>query len=432
MALSGRLLIAAWRAAGHALTPFAPALIGWRRRRGKEHPTRWPERLGRPSLPRPEGPLVWLHGASVGEVMALTPLVAALTGEGCAALVTSGTATSAQMLATRLPAGAMHQFAPLDLPGAVERALDHWRPQALVLAESELWPTLLESARRRGVPRLLVNARMSPRSFRRWSRAPFAADALLARLDLILARTEADAGRFAALGARRIAVGGNLKYDVAPLPSDPGQLADLSARIGARPLWAACSTHEGEEAIALAAHRALASRFPDLLTIIAPRHPARGPAIADLARAQGLTAARRAAGETIGPPVQVYVADTIGELGLIFRLSGLVFMGGSLTPRGGQNPVEPARLGCAVLHGPHVTNFVEDYALLDAAGGARETADPEALAVALVELIGRPAGLRGMGRAASEAVERQGGATQRVVRALAPALGLTRAGDAPA
>lgn len=423
----GRLLVAAWRGLGHALTPAAPALIGWRRRRGKEHPARWPERLGRASLPRPEGPLVWLHGASVGETLALTPLVGALTGDGAAALVTSGTLTSAQMLATRLPAGAMHQFAPLDLPRVVDRFLDHWRPQALVLAESELWPTTLDSARRRGVPTLLVNARMSERSFARWSRLPAAIGALLARVDLVLARTDLDAGRFAALGARRVAVAGNLKYDVAPLPADPRELADLSARIGARPLWAACSTHEGEEAIALAAHVALASRFPDLLTIIAPRHPGRGPAIAELARSEGLAVARRAAGETIAG-AQVYVADTIGELGLVYRLAGLAFVGGSLIPRGGQNPVEPARLGCAVLHGPHVTNFLEDYALLAAARGARQLADPEALAVTLVELIGQPARLRAMGRAAAEAVERQGGATQRIRAALAPALGRSDAG----
>ena len=151
---AGRFMVMAWRGVGHALTPLAPALVGWRRRRGKEHPARWPERLGKASLPRPEGPLVWLHGASVGETTALTPLVAALTADGTAALVTSGTVTSAKMLATRLPAGAMHQFAPLDLPRMVDRFLDHWRPQALVLAESELWPTMLDAARRRdaGLP----------------------------------------------------------------------------------------------------------------------------------------------------------------------------------------------------------------------------------------------------------------------------------------
>ena len=424
---AGRFMVMAWRGVGHALTPLAPALVGWRRRRGKEHPARWPERLGKASLPRPEGPLVWLHGASVGETTALTPLVAALTADGTAALVTSGTVTSAKMLATRLPAGAMHQFAPLDLPRMVDRFLDHWRPQALVLAESELWPTMLDAARRRGVPALLVNARMSDRSFSRWSRVPAAIGALLSRVDLVMARTGLDAQRFAALGAQRVAVAGNLKYDVAPLPADPRELADLSARIGARPLWAACSTHEGEEAIALAAHVALTSRFPDLLTIIAPRHPGRGPAIAELAQSEGLAVARRAAGETITAATQVYVADTIGELGLIYRLAGLAFVGGSLIARGGQNPVEPARLGCAVLHGPHVTNFTEDYALLDAARGARELADPEALAVALVELIGEPARLRAMGRAAAEAVEKQGGATQRIRAALAPALGRSNA-----
>ncbi|MBL8588380.1 MAG: 3-deoxy-D-manno-octulosonic acid transferase, partial [Methylobacteriaceae bacterium] len=297
-----------------------------------------------------------------------------------------------------------------------------WRPNALMIAESELWPTLIDAARRRGVPILLVNARMSERSHRRWRRVPSAIGALLSRLDLVLARTAADAQRFADLGAPRVAVAGNLKYDGAAPPADAAELADLSARIGGRPVWAAASTHDGEEAIALGVHRALAARFPDLLTIVAPRHPERGEAVAAQARAAGFRLSRRAAGEPVGPDVDVYLVDTIGDLGLVYRLASVAFLGKSLAGDGGQNPIEAAKLGCAVLHGPHVANFAEDFAMLDAARGALETPDPEALAVALARLLGDPARLRAMGRAASEAVEREGGATQAILRALGPAL----------
>jgi 3-deoxy-D-manno-octulosonic-acid transferase len=414
----GDLLLSVYRLGVRAVSPLGPAFLKWRLSRGKEHETRWPERLGRAAHQRPGGRLVWLHGASVGESVALLPLIGALAARGDAVLATSGTTTSAKVLATRLPAGAMHQFAPLDLPSAVERFLDHWRPNALMIAESELWPNLLVEAKRRGIPVFIVNARMSPRSFERWRKAPSVIGALLRRVDLVLARTPEDGERYSALGAPAALVAGNLKYDVPPPPADPAHLASLSARIGARPVWAAASTHDGEEEAAIAAHRALETRFPDLLTIIAPRHPERGEAIAELARAQGLAVGRRSRGEPV-EGAEIYLFDTIGELGLVYRLAGLAFVGGTLTDRGGQNPIEPAKLGAAVLHGPSTQNFSEDYTLLDDARGGLEVADATALAVAVGRLLGEPAKLRAMGRAANEAVERQGGATHRILRALA-------------
>ena len=419
----GEALLALWRGSGWLAHHGAPAFLGWRRRRGKEHPVRWREKLGKASLPRPDGPLAWLHGASVGETVALLPLVEALCAQGFAALVTSGTAASARMMQTRLPAGAMHQFAPLDTPQATGAFLDHWRPGFAMIAESELWPTWLAEARRRSIPVFLVNARMSERSYRRWRARPGAIAAMLARVAIVFARTREDGERYLDLGAGRVEMAGNLKFDVAAPPADPAALAALGAAIGSRAAWAAVSTHPGEEEAALGVHTALKRRFPDLLTLIAPRHPERADAVAALAREAGLTAARRSAGEPILPDTDVYLVDTIGELGLVYRLAGAAFIGATLAPIGGHSPVEAAKLGAAILHGPRVEKAQEDYDMLDAAGGALPVADAAGLAAALAGLLGDPARMRAVGRAANIAVESRMGATRRILAALAQAGG---------
>lgn len=416
---AGEAALALWRGVGLAMHALAPAFLGWRRRRGKEHPVRWREKLGKPSLPRPEGALAWLHGASVGETVALLPLVEALCGQGLAVLVTSGTAASARMMQTRLPAGAMHQFAPLDTPQATGAFLDHWRPAFGMLAESELWPTWLNEAGRRGVPMFLVNARMSERSYGRWRRRPGLIAAMLKRVEIVFARTREDGERYLDLGAARVEMAGNLKFDVAAPPADPAALAALAASIGARAVWAAASTHPGEEEAALGVHTALKRRFPDLLTLVAPRHPERAEAVAALAREAGLNVARRSRGEPVAPETDIYLVDTIGELGLVYRLVGAAFVGATLAPIGGHSPVEAAKLGAAVLHGPRVEKAQEDYDLLDKAGGAVAVADAAGLAAALAGLLGDPARMRAVGRAANIAVEGQTGATRRILAALA-------------
>lgn len=416
---SGELLLATWRGVGRAAQPFAPAFLGWRRRRGKEHPVRWREKLGKPSLPRPDGELVWLHGASVGETVALLPLVEALCGKGLAILVTSGTVASARMMQTRLPAGAMHQFAPLDTPGATAAFFEHWRPAFGMLAESELWPGWLSEAGKRSVPMFLVNARMSERSYGRWRRRPSLIAAMLRRIAIVFARTREDGERYLDLGAARVEVAGNLKFDVPAPPADPAALARLAAAIGSRAVWAAASTHPGEEEAALGVHTALKRRFPDLLTLIAPRHPERAEAIAALAREAGLTVARRSADEPILNGTDVYLFDTIGELGLVYRLAGVAFVGATLAPIGGHSPVEAAKLGAAILHGPRVEKAQEDYDMLDKAGGALPVADAAGLAAALAGLLGDPARMRSVGRAANIAVDNQTGATRRILAALA-------------
>ena len=408
-------------------TPLAVPFLALRLRRGKEDSKRLGEKRGFAGLPRPPGRLVWLHGASVGEAVSLLPFVERIARAGATALVTTGTVTSAALLAQRLPLGALHQYAPLDNPFFVRRFLLHWRPDAALVAESELWPNMLVETKRAGLPLAMVNGRISERSFRRWRAAPRFIAALLARFDLCLARSEADGERLAALGAPRVLIAGDIKYDAAALPADRRELAELSGLTSGRQIWIAASTHAGEERIAARAHKRFAEVFPDALTLIAPRHPDRGEAILREIEAEGLACALRSRGERPGPGTAVYICDTIGELGLFYRLAGVVFVGKSFAGGGGQNPIEPARLASAILHGPMVDNFADAYAALDASGGALEIAEPERLGEALIALYADAAKLRAMARAAGDTVERRSGAVERSMKALAPILPLGEA-----
>ena len=416
------LSLHAYRLATTMLAPLSRPLLNWRLARGKEDAARLDERRGIPGAPRPTGSLLWLHGASVGEALSLLPLVDRLTQGGRKVLITTGTVTSAALLATRLPAGALHQFVPLDARRFMRRFVAHWRPDALLLAESELWPNLILAASDAHVPIILVNARMSERSFARWRRAPDFVGALLARVDLALAQSQGDGDRLAQLGVPRVALPGNLKYDAPPPPVDRQELAELAGLTSGRQIWIAASTHEGEEMIAGEAHLIVARTFPDVLTLFAPRHPARGAAIAAQLQGLGLSCALRSRGELPSAKTSVFICDTIGELGLFYRLAGVVFVGKSFLGEGGQNPIEPAKLACAILHGPHVANFADVYALLDASGGAAVVHDARELAQVLGALFGDAARLRAMTRAAAKAVEGQTGAIERMLSAIEPYL----------
>ncbi len=420
--MSAPLSLHAYRLVTALATPLAGPFLKGRLKRGKEDPRRVGERRGRPSLSRPAGRLVWLHGASVGEAMSLLPFIERIQRSGASALVTTGTVTSAALLAKRLPAGALHQFAPLDSPFFLRRFLTHWRPDAALIAESELWPNMIVELKRAGLPLAMINGRISERSFNRWLKARRFIGALLSQFDVCLARSEGDGERLTALGAPRVLVAGDIKFDAPALPADRHELAELAGLTSGRQIWIAASTHEGEEVIAAAAHQRLTEVFPDALTLIAPRHPERGELILRQLEALGLVCALRSRGDRPAPGTAVYVCDTIGELGLFYRLAGVVFVGKSFGCGGGQNPIEPARLASAILHGPQVGNFSETYAALDQAGGALEIARPEALGDALIGLFAHAARLRAMARAAGDAVERRAGAVERSMRALAPLL----------
>jgi 3-deoxy-D-manno-octulosonic-acid transferase len=414
------LTLAAYRMLTAAGTRLAPHLLDHRVRRGKENPDRLAERRGEPSAPRPPGPMVWVHGASVGEFIAVLPLIERIRSRGFTVLVTTGTVTSAALAEKRLPPGAFHQFIPLDLPPFIARFLDYWRPDLALLVESDLWPNMIVAVSERQIPLILVNGRLSERSFNRWRRFPKTIEALLRRLDLCLVRSADDAQHFDTLGAPRIGVTGNLKYDVPVLPADAARLAALTDAMRGRTIVVAASTHPGEEAVVAEVHRHLKITFADLLTVIAPRHPQRGPAIATIAMSCGLKAVLRSRGALPDPDTDIYVFDTLGELGLIYQLAPIVFMGGSLVRHGGQNPIEAIKLGAAILHGPHVSNFEEIYRELDRTGAAELVTDAARLTLRIGAWIKDGAERERIAAAASRAVERFSGALDRTVAALEP------------
>ena len=378
-------------------------LGGWlnaRARRGKEIPARLPERRGVTAVPRPFGKLVWLHGASVGEALSLLPLITEVRAAGWQALLTTGTVTSAALMAERLPAGSIHQFVPLDRTAWVRRFLDHWRPDLVLWTESDLWPNTLMEIGRRRVPLVLLNARLSDKAARGWQRWPRFARDVMTPFTLVLAQSDVDAQRFRALGAANVRAQGNLKLAAPPLPFDAALLASLRAEIKGRPVWLAASIHPGEDAIAAEVARTLAPRFPGLLTLIVPRHTEKGRAMAQVMT--GLRSALRSETKAIAADVDVYVADTMGEIGLFFRLSEIVFMGKSLAVGGGQNPAEPALIGCALVLGSDMSNFREMTAELLRAGAAVQVSDTARLTEAvgaLLEDADRRTGMIGAGHA---------------------------------
>ena len=411
--MSRTLPLAVYGAAMTLLEPLAPSLLRARARRGKEDPGRTGERLGHASHARPAGPLVWLHGVSVGETTSLLPLISALLDRrpDLTLLVTSGTTTAADLLAARLPPGVIHQYVPADAPGPVLRFLDHWRPGLAIFVESELWPNLILAAHDRGVRLALLSARVTAASANRWARWPKSARALVTAFQLILPQDEGTARRLGELGAT---TGGrlNLKLIGEPLPFDPAELDRLRHGLAGRKVVLAASTHPGEEPLIANAVRKSA---PEAVLILVPRHPERGSEIADM-----LGASLRSRGEAL---TAVHVADTLGELGLFMRLADVVVMGGSFVPGiGGHNPMEPARLGRPILTGRYAFNAQDVYADMFGAVCAIEARDGPALSRHVRGLLDNPAIARRMGDAALAFAARQGAALDQALVQLDPLL----------
>ena len=394
-------LYLAWSARGGR--SYAERKLRERAAEGKEDAARLDERRGITHRPRPDGPLIWFHAASVGESVAILELVRRVLEERNDAhvLVTTGTVTSAEVMADRLPDRAIHQYAPLDARAFVTAFLDHWRPDVAIWTESELWPALVVETDARKIPMLLINARMSRASHDKWRFAKGVVRNLLERFQVALVQDELTQSYLRRLGmpADRMKVLGTLKEGAAALPCDEDMRTELAKSLAGRPVWLAASTHDGEEKMVLRAHKLALRSSPRLLLILVPRHPARGDEIATMLQGDGWRFTRRAANESLSEDAQVYLADTVGEMGLWYRLAPISFVGGSLVAIGGHNPFEPAALGSAILHGPYVTNFVDIYQRLTEAGAARLTPSPEKLASQIVSLL-NPDEAAGMAAAA--------------------------------
>uniref|UniRef100_UPI001B6C2944 3-deoxy-D-manno-octulosonic acid transferase n=1 Tax=Amaricoccus sp. TaxID=1872485 RepID=UPI001B6C2944 len=369
----------------------------------------------------PEGRLVWFHDARVGEAVSLLELLRRLEvgRPDLACLVTTVTLTSADLLAARLPDRVIHQFVPLDVAPWIERFLDHWRPDLAVWTESEIWPATLVAVSRRGVPMVLINARISSRSLKRWRLARGMARALLLRFDRILAQDDLAGEHLGELGAdpARLEVTGSLKEGAAPLGHDEAERARIGRALAGRPVWLAASTHPGEEEVAATAHVAARRKLPMLALILAPRHPVRGDEVAAMLRARGLVVAQRSRDESLTADVDVYLADTLGEMGLWYRIAPVSFVGGSIAEVGGHNPFEPALLGSAILYGPHVRNFADGYSRLAAARAAVRVRDADELAAGLAATIA-PDRAAAMAAAAWDAMSDGAEVTDRVLEVL--------------
>jgi 3-deoxy-D-manno-octulosonic-acid transferase len=415
-----RAMLTAYRWTGAAAYPLIGGYVAWRASKGKEEHARRRERYGFAGYPRPSGPLIWTHAASVGETNAVVPPIEEILSLDINVVLTTGTVTSAKVASERLGDRVLHQYVPLDLGPAIRRFLDHWAPDLAIIAESEIWPvTILELGMRR-VPQVLVNGRLSDRSFRSWKKRAYLAEALFENLAHVVAQSDLDAERFRMLGARPVTVSGNLKVDAGPPAADEEALSDFRARLGNRQVWAAISTHEGEETVAADAHKLLRSRHPDLLTIIVPRHPERAPLLADQFAGAGLKVVRRSLGAPVEADTDILLGDTIGEMGLYLRLTEIAFVGRSLIGEGGQNPLEPAMLETAVLAGRNVQNFREAYQRLIDRGGARLVRDRDMLAGAVNFLLNNDRARHDMMAAGLAAVDEMRGALTLTMRALEP------------
>lgn len=418
------MIIPVYRVLSYAAAPFLRGFLEKRKSRGKEHPHRIMERYGHPSEERPKGNIVWFHAASVGEAISALSLIKRINKD-CPAtsiLITTGTVTSAEIMAARLPSNIIHQFIPIDQPIWIQRFLDYWKPNLILWIESEFWPNFLTDIKKRNIPLVLINARISPNSYRNWKCLPKTIARLLGCFNLCLAQSERDAEKLIKLGAKNVNVPGNLKFAADPLPVDDRRLTTLWNTISKRPLWIAASTHDGEEDAVADAHCSIASNYPDLLTIIIPRHPIRGKEIAASLSNRGLMISLRSENHTVQPATEIYIANTVGELGLFYRLSPIAFIGGTLIPHGGQNLLEAAKLDCAIIHGPSTDNFTTITNEIANVDGSIVIQNNSELADAVSALLADEERRRSQIIAAANIAENKSGILETIMHQLSPFL----------
>lgn len=378
-----------YRIATYVGYPFIAAYLAYRKTRGKEDLERFPERMGYGSRPRPEGKLIWIHGASVGETLSCLPLIDRISElyPDTHIMVTSGTVTSASLMEQRLKGNAFHQYIPIDCLPQARRFVDHWKPDLVLWMESEFWPNILSVISDHKIPLVLINGRVSDKSFKKWQELPKFSAEIQAMFTKSFGQTQMDADRLKVLGAKDTLTVGNLKFAVGELPYDKAEFDRMMGEIGSRPTWVAGSTHGGEDEFIAYAHKTLKNEIPDVLTVLAPRHPNRRDEIREIMQKRGLKVAQRSLGEDILPTTDVYLADTIGEMGLVYRMGAAAFVGGSLIPFGGQNIIEPARLSKAIMSGPYMMNFKEIVERATNADALMTVADEKELAEMLLRLF---------------------------------------------
>ncbi len=411
-----------YRTVTQLIAPFVPLVLKRRVASGKEDTARLQERLGAASLTRPPGKLVWIHAASVGEANSVLLLVEGLIKSYPALhiLMTTVTVTSARLMSARLPDRAFHQFAPVDMPDAVCRFLAHWRPDIALFVDSELWPNMIMEAKKHGTLMGIINARMSENSFGSWQLARPLIRGMLSGFKICFAQSREDGRRLMELGIPAVTGIGNLKYDAPKLSYGEAELMVLQAAVAGRTVWVAASTHPGEDTIIADVHKALKSEGNSLVTIIVPRHAVRGDEIAHGLR--HLSVAQRSKGESIMPETDIYVADTMGELGLFYSLAQIVFIGGTLVPHGGQNPLEAARFGCAIITAEHVQNFRDIISAMVSDEAIMQVTGREGLADALRQLIQDVELRRRLGTAAERHVQSREGMVNKIMKELQPHL----------
>jgi len=425
--IKARLGLAAYRTVGGVVTPFLPCYLLWRALRGKEEWLRRRERLGHNRhANRPSGPLIWMHAASVGETMALSPIIERILAQNINIVLTTATRASALLVKERclsLTGGGqlIHHYAPLDVSAALRRFLNFWRPDLVVVCESEIWPRRIEMLAARRIPQLILNAHLSTSSFNKWKKHAAMARAVFSKLDCVLCQDAQDYENYQALGVTRAEICGNLKADVI-LPGNPQEIDLYSRALGGRTCWAAISTHEGEEMMAAEVHRLLRKRYPDLLTIIVPRHIERTPAIINTLRHHNLKIARKSLKETPQPETDILLGDTVGEMGLYLKLTEIAFVGKSMAQGGGHNPLEPALTGVAILSGPNIANFRLAYQQLLNNQAVQLVNDATMLAGYVHHLLEHPEARHKMIARARQTAHTMSGAAARCLEMMEPFL----------
>ncbi|WP_332059719.1 lipid IV(A) 3-deoxy-D-manno-octulosonic acid transferase [Bartonella sp. CB74] len=419
--LKARAALLIYRMIGFCLRPVIPFYLVLRAIRGKEEWGRQKERLGKSHQARPQGSLIWLHAASVGETLALVPLINYVLSLKINILLTTGTVASSSLVKKHFGNRVIHQYAPLDLNLAVRRFISHWKPDLALICESEIWPLRIKELAEMRIPQILVNAHMSERSFKAWQKRRVLSRYIFRHIDMAIGQNERDVTYYHTLGVKSVALSGNLKADVL-LIENQELLAHYRNAIGGRPVWAAVSTHEGEEQIAFEVHKILKNYLPDLLTIIVPRHPERSEDLIKKCTSESLRFVRRSKNTIPDANTDILWGDTIGEMGLFLRLSKVTFLGKSLCGDGGHNPLELAFLGSAILTGPHVSNFQEMFEQFLTRDAAYMVQDTKQLAIQVYKLLTNEALRQEMVDKAYEVAADMAGALERTLKILDPFL----------